>query len=340
MRQYIERIFEHRTLSEEEAYNVMTQMMGGAMSDEQVSAVLSILRYRGETVEEMTGFARAMKDQSIKIEHNKTPLIDTCGTGGDNTNTFNISTAVAILLSGAGISVAKHGNRSVSSKTGSADVLEALGVPVQASKEEAEQMLEDLNLCFMFAPVYHSSMKHVAKARKSLGVKTIFNLLGPLTNPAGTKQQLIGVYDQSVAKKMAQTAKNLGVERALFVTGVDGLDELTITGESIITELRNGTISSYTITPESVGLTRGELSHIQVETKEESAKVIYDCLRGLGNESARNIILLNAGAAFYTAGITDTIKEGVHKARTALNRGYGYTQLTRLNEQPRRSAMA
>ncbi|RNA69149.1 anthranilate phosphoribosyltransferase [Alteribacter keqinensis] len=339
MRQYIERIFEHRTLSEEEAYDVMTMMMTGEMSDEQVSAVLSILRYRGETVEEMTGFARAMRDKSIKIEHSKHPLIDTCGTGGDGTNTFNISTAVAILLSGAGVPVAKHGNRSVSSKTGSADVLEALGVPVQSTKEEAEGMLDALNLCFMFAPVYHSSMKHVAKARKSLGVKTIFNLLGPLTNPAGTKQQLIGVYDQRVARQMALTAKNLGVEKALFVTGSDGLDELTITGESMITELNEGKITTYTITPEDAGVRSGCLSDIQVSTKEDSAKIIYDVLRGLGNESARNIVLLNAGAALYTAGIAETIREGTDQARTYLNRGNGFTQLTRLNE-PKRSAMA
>nr|WP_096434875.1 anthranilate phosphoribosyltransferase [Alteribacter populi] len=339
MNHFIERIFEPESLTEEEAKRTMHQMMSGAMTDEQVSALLSVLRYRGETVAEMTGFAKAMREKSVQINHDKENLIDTCGTGGDGTNTFNISTAVAILLSGSGVPVAKHGNRSVSSKTGSADVLEELGIPIQATKEEAERMIVKHNLCFMFAPVYHSSMKHVAKARKGLGVKTIFNLLGPLTNPARTKHQLIGVYDQTVAQKMAETARNLGVDRALFATGSDGLDELTITGASSLTELQGNKISTYTIKPEEAGLQRGTLTDIQVRNKEESANLIHGTLEGKGNLSARNVILLNAGAALYVCGAANTIEEGVTEARVALENRAGYEQLQRLQTTKERGVL-
>ncbi|PYZ98419.1 anthranilate phosphoribosyltransferase [Alteribacter lacisalsi] len=340
MRRVMERLFEKESLSETEACQVMNAMMAGELSDEEISGILSILRFRGESVDEMTGFAKAMRDHSMKITHRKPDLVDTCGTGGDGTGTFNISTAAALLVSAAGTPVAKHGNRSVSSKTGSADVLEELGVPVQSNQQEASDLLERYNLCFMFAPVYHSSMKHVAKARKSLGVKTVFNLLGPLTNPAGTTKQLIGVYDRHAAVKMAETARRLGTEHALFVTGEDGLDELTITGKTYVTELKNHQITSYTMTPEEAGVRRGALKDITVNRKEESAALIREVLENRAPDAAREIVLLNAGAALYAAGKADSIKHGVKEARDTLNSGAGAAKLEQLTEEDERRVLA
>ncbi|TMW73592.1 anthranilate phosphoribosyltransferase [Alteribacter natronophilus] len=340
MRRVMERLFEKESMSETEAYQLMDAMMAGELSDEQISGILSVIRFRGETVSEMTGFARAMRDRSRKISHSKKSLIDTCGTGGDGSSTFNISTAAAILVSASGIPVAKHGNRSVSSTTGSADVLESLGIPVQSREEEAEALLERCNLCFMFAPVYHSSMKNVAKARKSLGVKTVFNLLGPLTNPAQTKHQLIGVYDRGAAVKMAETARRLGTERALFVTGVDGLDELTITGKTYITELKDGRINSFTITPEEAGAARGTLEELKVNRKEDSAALIREVMENIAPESASEIVILNAGAALYTAGEAETIRDGVNMARKTLVTGAGKRKLEELSRHQERRVLA
>ncbi|MCK0472116.1 anthranilate phosphoribosyltransferase [Halalkalibacter sp. APA_J-10(15)] len=311
----------HETLSTEQAEQVMNEIMSGHATPSQIASLLTILRFRGETVEEMIGFVRAMRSHSVSINTQGVNVIDTCGTGGDNLGTFNISTATAIVLSGLSVPVAKHGNRAVSSRSGSADVLEELSIPIQHSVEQASRSLQDYNLCFLFAPLYHQSMKHAVTPRKEIGFRTIFNFLGPMTNPANAKRQLIGVSDFEYAKKMANTLLTIGTERTLFVTGRDGLDELSITTESDLIEVAGNTKKEYTISPEEMGLKRGSLHDIQVDTPLESAELIRALLKGEANESATSIVALNAGAALYVYGKVSTIKEGVHQAQAALSSG-------------------
>ncbi|MBB5172885.1 anthranilate phosphoribosyltransferase [Texcoconibacillus texcoconensis] len=318
MKAMIESLLKGETLSEEKAEELMEQMMEGNVSNEHIASLLTIMRYREETVDEITGFARAMKKKSLSIDHDMTDLLDTCGTGGDGSNTFNISTAAALVVSSLGVPVAKHGNRSVSSKTGSADVLEQLGVPIQASKPEAEAMLESVGLTFLYAPIYHSAMKHVAPARKELGVKTIFNVLGPLTNPANANRQIVGVYGFKEARKMAEAAKRLGTKRALFLTGYDGLDECSIAKPTSIVELANGEISMYDIAPEDVGLERGSIEDCTVFTSEESASLIEGIFSHEARQAAIDIVKLNAACALYVYDRCETIAEGVHLAAKAL----------------------
>ncbi|WP_404802417.1 anthranilate phosphoribosyltransferase [Bacillus shivajii] len=313
----LKNLLNKRTLSEQEAKTLVEQMMEGEIEDEQVAAILSVLQFRGETVDELVGFAKGMQEKSVQINPNQL-VLDTCGTGGDGIGTYNVSTAVALLVSSLNIPVAKHGNRSVSSKTGSADVLEYLGIPIQTTSEEALKQLQRNNLCFLYAPIYHSAMKQVANARKKIGVKTIFNLLGPLTNPAGATHRLIGVYSREQGRKMALASKDLGIKRALFVTGSDGLDEMTITGETYVTELKDNKISEYTITPESLGLKRGELQNTLVQSPQESGKLILNIFRKKAPEEATNLLLMNAGAALYIAGKSESIAEGVEMARANL----------------------
>lgn len=319
-KQRLSQIIEGKTLTREEARNMMDEIMNGVATPSQISSLVSILRFRGETVEELTGFVDSMRDHATKLEHNE-DVLDTCGTGGDGAKTFNISTTVAIVLASMGVKVAKHGNRAMSSKSGSADVLEALGIHVQASPEEALSALQTTNLCFLFAPLYHASMKYAAGPRKELGFRTVFNLLGPLANPANAKRQLIGVYDFDQARKMAHALKELGVARALLVTGEGGLDELSITGPSQLLTVDGETVEESTLTPEEVGLERGTLSEIQVASVEESAEVIQAIFEGRANASARNIILLNSGAALFVADQASSIKEGVERAKEALISG-------------------
>ncbi|WP_078553279.1 anthranilate phosphoribosyltransferase [Bacillus alkalicellulosilyticus] len=320
------------TMTEEEAKSMMDQIMNNEATPSQIASLLSIMRFRGETVEEMVGFATSMKEHAIQIPHHVTDVIDTCGTGGDSCDTFNISTATAIALSGLGVSVAKHGNRAVSSKSGSADVLETMGVSIQTSPEEAAEALATHQMCFLFAPRYHVAMKHAVAPRKEIGFRTIFNLLGPLTNPANANAQLIGVYDTTFAEKMAKTLGRIGAKRAMFVTGGEGLDELSISTHTDVVELNEGTITRYTITPEEVGLTRGPLEDIQVSTTEESADLIEAIFKGEANQTATNVVLLNAGAALYISGKAASIKEGVIVAKAGLQSGKVYTQYKRLLE--------
>ncbi|ADU30139.1 anthranilate phosphoribosyltransferase [Evansella cellulosilytica] len=317
MRELIEKLVNKHTLSEAEAENLILLMLNGEVSDEQIASILSIIRFRGETVEEIVGFAKGMKKTCSQISP-PFSVLDTCGTGGDGVGTYNISTAVAILLSSLNIPVAKHGNRGVSSKTGSADVLEYLQIPIQATNEDALINLEKYNLCFLFAPKYHSAMKHVMKARKELSIKTIFNLLGPLTNPAGATRRLIGVYSVDQARKMAEASIKLGIEKALFVTGEDGLDEFTITGATNVIEVNGDSIQEYLVTPEDVGIQRGDISNTLVQSPEESAALIRSVFNKKGPKEAEDILLLNAGAALYVYGVSETIKEGVQEAKMAL----------------------
>lgn len=317
---YLAQLIEGKTLTREEARIMMDAIMSGEATPSQISSFLSVLRFRGETVEELTGFAESMRHHATKLEHTE-DVLDTCGTGGDGAKTFNISTTVALILASMGVKVAKHGNRAMSSKSGSADVLEVLGIPVQATPEEALEALQMTNLCFLFAPLYHASMKYATGPRKELGFRTVFNILGPLANPANAKWQLIGVYDFSHARKMAAALKELGVERAILVTGDGGLDEFSITGESRYLRVENGIIEESVVAPEDFGLERGQLTDIQVGSSEESASLIQAIFAGRANSSALGIVLINAGAALYVADKATSIKEGVVLARTALESG-------------------
>ncbi|WP_147804787.1 anthranilate phosphoribosyltransferase [Alkalicoccus halolimnae] len=313
----LDRVMTGTPLTIAEARKIVTSMMEGVFSREETAAILSILAYRGETAEEISGFAQGMLDKASSMSF-PYDVLDTCGTGGDGSGTYNVSTASAILLSSMGVKVAKHGNRSVSSKTGSADVLEELRIPFQGNVKEAEQRLEDYSLTFFFAPVYHMAMKNVAPVRKALKQKTIFNILGPLTNPARAPRRVIGAYSLDAARKMAHASLHLPIERALFVTGEDGLDEFTVQGASYVIELQDNELREYTINPEDVGLKRSSLHGALVNNAAESAALIRDIFRKKASREAVDLLLLNAGAALYTSGVAETIKDGVEMADHAL----------------------
>lgn len=332
-KQLLESCAQGNSLTVKEAKGVMDLMMSGEAPEVQIASLLSMLRLRGETVEEMVGFATSMKNHAVSFPHHFHKVIDTCGTGGDGLSTFNISTTTAIVLSACGMKVAKHGNRAVSSKSGSADVLEILNIPIQHNPDQAVKALESKNLCFLFAPLYHHSMKHVASTRKQLGFKTVFNLLGPLVNPARADAQVIGVYDTAKAEKMAYTFRELGGKRALFVTGGEGMDEFSITTYTNVFELKDGEIIQYQISPVDVGLKLGKLSEIEANTAEESADIINEILEGKASESARDIILMNAAAALYCAGEVQSISEGVGHVREILSSGKAYDQLQWLTSE-------
>ncbi|KAA6451675.1 anthranilate phosphoribosyltransferase [Bacillus swezeyi] len=321
-----------RTMNETEANEVMHLMMNGTLSAAEIGGLLSVLAYRGETVEEVTGFVRAMREKAFTMEGPE-HVVDTCGTGGDGISTFNISTAAAIIASAAGAQIAKHGNRSVSSKSGSADVLEYLGVSIQTTPEETKRSIERRNMGFLYAPSYHSSMKHVAGARKDLGFRTVFNLLGPLSNPMKAKRQVIGVYSIEKAKLMASALEAFEPEHVLFVSSRDGLDELSITSPTDVIELRDGKRIEYTIEPADAGLPFGRLSDIQVQTPEESGRLIVDILKNQSAESALHIAVFNAGAALYVADQASGLKEGVDMALKTIKSGEAFNQLERLKQK-------
>ncbi|TWI58861.1 anthranilate phosphoribosyltransferase [Halalkalibacter nanhaiisediminis] len=333
LKEILKSCMEGHTMTKTEAEKAMNQIMNGEATPSQIASLLTIMRFRGETVDEMTGFARSMRAHSVKIPADDLPVVDTCGTGGDDLGTFNISTATAIVLSAIGVPVAKHGNRAVSSKSGSADVLEELKISIQHSPEEAYRSLQESNLCFLFAPLYHQSMKHAVAPRKEIGFRTIFNMLGPLTNPANAKYQLIGVYDTEFAAKMAETLGRLGTTRTLFVTGGEGLDELSITNESTVIEVNGTDITTYTLTPEDVGLKRGKLEEIQVATPAESAALIEKILKGTANPSAEGIVMFNAAAALYAAKRVESINEGVELVSAAIKSGSVYQHFQTLQTE-------
>jgi anthranilate phosphoribosyltransferase len=328
-KQLLAKCIDGYTLTEEEAYEAMMMIMSGEASASQIASFLSILRLRGETVDELTGLVKAMRSRMMTLDYEE-EVIDTCGTGGDGASTFNISTAAAIVISSLGVKVAKHGNRAVSSKSGSADVLEALHIDIQATPEEAKRALKTKGLAFLFAPLYHSAMKYAALPRKEIGFRTVFNLIGPLSNPARCKRQVIGVYSTQYAEKLAETLHRIGSEHVLLVTGKDGLDECSISAETDVVELKHGEIRRFTIAPEQYGLARGKLEHVQVRTVQQSAELLKAVVEGRANESAINIVILNAGVALYAAGKAATIREGVEMAKEAMMTKKAYEQFERL----------
>lgn len=317
MKRIIDQLMEHETLTEKQAKQFVEEMMSGEHNHETMAAVLAIMQFRGVTSEELAGFAKGMQTKAKNISI-PGKLLDTCGTGGDGSSTYNVSTASAILLSSLGVNVAKHGNRSISSKTGSADVLEILGIPFHQNEEEAKDAIIKNHLSFFFAPDYHAAMKHVGPVRAALKIKTIFNLLGPLTNPAGASYRIIGVYGEKEAEIMAEAVKHLNLKKVLIVTGHDGLDELTITGPSKVIEVSGNISKSYTISPEDAGLKRGPIDSAVVTSPQESAELIKSIFNQTASEEATGLLLLNAGAGLYTAGVATSIAEGVKLAQKGL----------------------
>lgn len=313
-------------LTYEQAREVMEEMMTGTATQAQMGGFLTALRMQGETIDEITAFATVMREKGVKIEP-KREVIDIVGTGGDEVGTFNISTTSAFVVAAGGVPVAKHGNRSVSSKSGAADVLERLGANLNLTPEQNEKVLNACDVCFLFAQKYHSSMKYAAPVRKELGVRTVFNILGPLSNPAAATMQLLGVYDKKLAKPLAQVLSNLGVTRGVAVCGEDGLDEITLTGETDVHEIRFGEITSYSITPEQFGLRRCALQELIGGTPEENAQIARDILTGKERGPKRDIVVMNAGMSLYLGKDGISLEEGVQMAQDILDSGKAYKKL-------------
>ncbi len=315
-----------RDLTFDQARQVMEEMMSGEATQAQMGGFLVALRLQGETIDEITAFAQVMREKGIKIEP-KRDVIDIVGTGGDEAGTFNISTTSAFVVAAGGVPVAKHGNRSVSSKSGAADVLERLGANLKLTAEQNEKILEACDVCFLFAPVYHSSMKYAAPVRKELGVRTVFNILGPLSSPAAATMQLLGVYDKNLARPLAQVLSNLGVVRGVAVCGEDGLDEITLTGETSVHEIRQGEIRSYTITPEQFGLRRCGLSELVGGNPEENADITRNVLTGKETGPKRDIVLMNAGMSLYLGKDGISVQDGIRLAEELIDSGKAYDKL-------------
>ena len=317
-------------LNSEEANAAMKEIMSGEATPVQIAAFLVAMRMKGETVEEVTEFARVMREHVRPVTPTRRPVVDTCGTGGDAIKTFNVSTAAAFVAAGAGVAIAKHGNRSVTSKCGSADVLEALGIRFELTPEEAAKAIDEIGLGFMFAPAYHPAMKHAGPVRRELGLRTVFNMLGPLTNPAGAEAQVLGVYSSSLTELHAGVLRNLGSKRAFVVHGLGGLDELSTFGETRVTELNDGELKTYQLTPEELGLPRADSPQVVGgATPEENAKLLVRVLEG-GDGPARDIVLLNAAAAIAAGGVAGTIAEGLKLAVESVDSGAALGKLRKL----------
>lgn len=307
------------------AENVMDEIMSGQASDIQKSAYLAAMSMKGETIEEITASAQGMKKHCVKLPH-EMEVLEIVGTGGDGSNSFNISTTSALVISAAGVPVAKHGNRAASSKCGAADVLEALGVNINITPEKSAEILKEIGICFLFAQTYHTAMKHVASVRKELGIRTVFNILGPLSNPAGAKMQLMGVYDKSLVEPMARVLLNLGVNNGMVVYGNDGLDEISVSDITTVCEIRDGIISRYEISPENFGLQRCKKHDLIGGTPMENAEITKNIL--LGEKGAkRDAVVLNSAAALYIAQQVKSIKEGIEMAEKMLDTGMAMKQL-------------
>lgn len=323
-------LLERQDLTHEAMLGVMHQVMGGELTQAQIAAFLIALRAKGETVDEIAAAAMVMRELSIKVDiQDKAHLIDTCGTGGDGIQTFNVSTISAFVAAAAGAKVAKHGGRSVSSTCGSADVLEALGVNVNQTPQQVAASVNEIGIGFMFAPNHHSAMKHAAPVRRELGVRTLFNLLGPMTNPANAHRQVMGVFDQSLTTKLAKVLQQLGSEHVLVVHGADGMDEISFTGDTFVAELKNGEVTEYLMNPAQWGLGIHDVKDIQIQNAEESKAMILAVLNGKPG-AARDIVLLNAGAAIYVSGLVDTMQAGIEKAAAVIDSGAALQKLHQL----------
>jgi anthranilate phosphoribosyltransferase len=328
-KQVLHRLTLGDSLSSDETEELFGRMMDGELSEVLKSALLVALRMKGEAVSEIVGAARAMRRRVTRIPHQRGDIIDTCGTGGDGRGTFNISTAAALVAAAAGVPVAKHGNRSISSRSGSADVLAALGVPIEVPPQRVGEALDEVGIAFLFSPILHPAMREVMPVRRELGLRTVFNVLGPLTNPAGARRQLMGVYAANLVEPIAHVLAALGAEHALVVHGSDGLDEITTTGPTFYSEVKDGEVRSGTIEPEQLGLRKATLSELEGGDPEHNATL----LRGVfstGTGALADVTALNAGAALYVAGKAGSIGEGLAQARDALRSGAATAKLEQL----------
>jgi len=320
-------VTENRDLTMDEMSSVMRSIMTGETTQAQIGGFLIGMRMKGETVEEIAAAAQIMRELVTPVSFDGQYVVDIVGTGGDGMSTFNISTASALVVAAAGGKVAKHGNRSVSSQSGSADALEALGVNINIKPEQVAECVNQIGIGFMFAPLHHSAMKHAIGPRREMGVRTLFNLLGPLTNPANALNQVIGVFSQTWVEPVAQVLKRLGSEHVLVVHSEDGLDEISISAPTYVAELNNGVITTYTLLPEDFGFNRAALSNIQVNSVVDSVAMLLGVLDNK-NSPARDIVTLNAGAAIYAAGLTANLAEGITQAQTVLSQGAVRDKLT------------
>jgi len=332
IREAINTLVSGQSLTMEQAAGVMNEIMSGEATPAQFGAFVTALRLKGETVEEIAGMAKVMREKAIRVEVSG-PLVDTCGTGGDGSNSFNISTAAAFVVAGAGLKVAKHGNRSMSSQCGSADVMEALGVKIDLGPEQVGECLEQVGIGFMFAPIFHPAMKHAAAPRRELGIRTVFNILGPLTNPAQAQAQVIGVPNEELAEKIALALRRLNCKHALVVHGLNGMDEISISGRSLVWEVRNDLefVADYHISPEDLGFERVGMEMIKGGTPQENAEILRRVLKGKRGPQ-RNVVLMNAAAALVAGDRAESLQEGAKLAAKAIDSGQAWEKLERLIE--------
>ncbi|MGE4357380.1 MAG: anthranilate phosphoribosyltransferase [Candidatus Omnitrophota bacterium] len=329
IREAIAKLIESKSLSKEEMKKVMEEIMSGEALPTQIASFLTALRMKGETVEEISGAVETMRKFAISVKVDSEVIFDACGTGGDGLRTFNISTVSSFVIAGAGVVVAKHGNRSVSSQCGSADLVEALGVNIEADKEIVERCLKEIGIGFLFAPKFHPAMKYATPVRRELGIRTIFNLVGPLTNPAGATNQLLGIYDDKLGKKVAQVLGSLGTRHVLVVHGLDGLDEVSTNAETFVWEWYKGELKEYKIAPEDFGIKRSSLDKLKTPDLETSKKIALEVLEG--KESPYyDIVVLNSGCGLYAADKVKDIKEGVNMAREVIKKGRAKKKLEEL----------
>lgn len=325
IKEAIIKLTKNNSLTALEAKECMNEIMEGLASEVQMSAYLTALSLKGETIEEITGSAAGMREHCIKLLHDQ-EVLEIVGTGGDGSNSFNISTTSSIIIASGGVPVAKHGNRAASSKCGAADVLEALGVKIDIEPTQSAAILKKTNMCFLFAQNYHIAMKYIAPIRRELGIRTVFNILGPLTNPAGANMQVMGVYEEALVEPLAKVLCNLGVKRAMVVYGQDGLDEISLSSPTTICEVKDGHFNTYVIQPEDFGLTRCNKEELVGGTPEQNAKITLDILHGVKGPK-RDAVLLNAGAGLYIAGKVDTLLQGVKRVEELIDQGIAKAKL-------------
>jgi len=331
IREAISKVVTGEDLTEREAIDTMNEIMGGEATPAQIASFITALRLKGETIKEITGCARVMREKATKIKTNQPFLVDTCGTGGDGAHTFNISTTAAFVVAGAGIPVAKHGNRSVSSRCGSADVLTKLGVNIEVEPDVVSRCIDEIGIGFLFAPLLHGAMKYAIGPRREIGIRTIFNILGPLTNPAGAQAQVLGVYDKNLTEPLAKVLGNLGSQHVFVVHGEDGLDEITSTANTYISELVHGEVRSYTLNPTELGIAKAEARDLAGGTPEENATMTLSILQGEPGPK-RDIVLMNAAAAIVAGGKADNLPDGIALAAETVDAGKALEKLEALKE--------
>ncbi len=330
MKELIAKVTDGNNLTEEEAKRGMELMLSGEATQAQIASFLTALRMKGETLEELIGFASVLRDKADTIKPAVANYVDLVGTGGDRTFTFNISTTSAFVVAAAGLPVAKHGNRSISSKSGAGDVLEALGVNIMAEPSVVQKCVDEVGIGFMFAQLFNKSMKYVGQARKEMGIRTVFNILGPLANPSRAKNMVVGVYDPLLTENVAKAMSRLGVERGFVVSGLDHMDEFTLTGTSVVSEINHGAVTTYEVKPEQFGLKTCALEDLQGGDGITNAEITKNILKGIEKGAKRDIVLLNAGATLYIGGLAESVEAGVKLAADTIDSGKAYEKLEEL----------